>query len=202
MATADSTNTKQLIAFSSVNNWERRIIILRAEGKPYRELVSVLKDEFHKRWTESYVRQLFMAGGRLEQAYIEYNEALAAASLKEAKLLAQRASKSAIITMVDLMKDSNEPGIRLNAAKAIANKYVPDRQIVFEGGEAETDLPDEIANAGLKLLEEAEHGPVTVDDVQQSESVGESSGGGSSEEIPAELLQEPDQTDGPSDTPA
>lgn len=202
MATADSTNTTQLVAFSGVRNFERRLIILRAEGKPYAELRSVLALEFNKKWTESYIRTLFAAGGRLEQAYIEYNEALAAASLKEAKLLAQRASKAAIITMTELMGNSQEPRIRLDAAKAVANKYVPDRQVIFEGGEAETDLPDEIANAGLKLLEEAENGPVAVDDVQQGESVGEQSGGGSSEEVSTPVLQEPDKTDGSSDTPA
>jgi hypothetical protein len=202
MATADQTNTKQLLAFSSVKNYERRLIILRAEGKPYADLREVLRVEFHKQWTESYIRALFSAGGRLEQAYIEYNEALAAASLKEAKLLAQRASKAAIITMTELMGNSQEPRLRLDAAKALANKYVPDRQVVFDGGEAETDLPDEIANAGLKLLEEAENGSDHVDDPSQGEPVGATVGGGSSEEIPAPVLQEPAPADQPSDTPA
>ncbi len=198
MANPDSTNTSQLVAFTHVKPFEQRIIILRADGQSYAQLVEVLTKEFHKRWTESYVRHLFSANGRLYQAYLEYNEALAAASLKEAKLLAQRSSKAAIVTMMELMGKSQEPRIRLDSAKALANKYVPDRQVIFEGGEAETDLPDEIANAGLKLLEEAENGPVTVDDVQQGESVGEASGGGSSEEVPAPVLQEPDQTNGSS----
>ena len=198
----DRTNTKQLLALSSVKNFERRLIILRAEGKSYADLREVLRAEFHKQWTESYIRSLFSAGGRLEQAYLEYNEALAAASLKEAKLLAQRASKAAIITMTELMGNSQEPRIRLDAAKAVANKYVPDRQVIFEGGQAESDLPEEIANAGLKLLEEAENGSNPLDDPSQGESVGEAVGGGSSEEVPAPVLQEPTETDQPSDPAA
>lgn len=202
MATQDATNTSQLVAFSSVGNHERRLIIMRSEGKPYAELVTVARNEFNLRWTESYIRHLFSVGGRLEQAYREYNDALAGQSLREAKQLAQRASKAAIITMTELMGAAQEPTIRLNAAKALANKFVPDRQIVFDGGAGESDIPDEIANAGVALLEEAENGPEQVDDPQQGQPTGEVDGGGERQEVSEAVLPQPDSTSGPSDPPA
>lgn len=196
-------NTKQLVAFSHAKPFEQRIVILKADGKPYSEIVAVLRDEFHKRWTESYVRSLFSAHGRLYQAYMEYNEWVATQSLKEAKQLAQRASKSAIITMVDLMKEIHDPTIRLGAAKAIANKYIPDRQVVVGVTGEEEELPDEIANAGDALLDELEgsDGSDQMDDTSQGEPAGQDSGAGGGEEVSTPVLPQPDSTDNASDTP-
>jgi hypothetical protein len=86
---------------------------------------------------------------------MEYSAQLADQALKEAKQIARRFSKTAIAIMVELMGPTHEPTVRLNAAKALANKYVPDRQLVFDKSLVDENIPADLIDEGERILQEA-----------------------------------------------
>lgn len=196
MATKNETNTKDLPSFSSIKGHERRAVILRAEGRTYAQVTANINDEFALDYAEPSVREWFVAGGRLEQAYNDFVEAQATAALREARQTIKRASNAAAATLVSLLKPGQDPRLQLDAAKSILNKYLPDKQIVLDA-EGEDELPDELADVGDDVLdgEEDDDGPVAVDDTPQGEAPGRSDGKPGGKDLPAEVLPEPAAAD-------
>lgn len=180
MAKRDATNTGTMPSFPSIKNYERRCVILRAEGKTYEAITNHINDEFALSYAVITVKEWFYAGGKLEQAYHEYLEADAALTLKEARQAIKRSTKSAVATVLVQM-NSPDGRLALDAAKTILNKYIPDRQIMHEGGELDEDVPSELleaADAIAKIKSEDEDGSHPVDDAPQGGTDSEEAGTG------------------------
>jgi hypothetical protein len=215
---ADSTNSKQLPTFSSIKPYEQLAVVLRSEGKTAEQTVNQINAEYELAYKANTVRDWFMAGGRLEAAYMEYLEWLADQSVREAKLKIKRLSATAADTLEEIMKDANGPvNVRQQAAKTVLGKYIPDRQIIVD--EAKTDeLPDSLADdadaiaaADDKPPEEpketdktngADDGSKQVDDPPESQQDHSGDREGSGEALPAQLLSESETTDRSGDAPA
>lgn len=162
MATKDETNVQELPGFSSIKGYERRAIILKSEGKTVAQITAHINDEFALTYSELTVAEWFYAGGKLEQAFSEYNEAQAHLSLQEARQLIKKASKAAAANMVAKIA-SPDDRVSLDASRHLLNKYIPDRQIVSDSPEPEADLPDELKDVAA-ALKEADDGPKPVDE--------------------------------------
>jgi hypothetical protein len=162
MATKHETNTSELPAFSTIKDHEKRAVILKAEGKTMEQVTAHINNEFVLEYSVSSVKEWFYAGGRLEQAYSEYLEASAHIALKETRLLIKRASKAAAANMIAKI-NSPDDRVSLDASRHLLNKYVPDRQIVSDAPEPETDLPDEL-QAVANSLREGDDGQKPVDE--------------------------------------
>lgn len=171
MATADSTNTKLLPTFSNIKPFEQLAVQLRAEGKSYEEVTNTINAEFELAYKSPSLRQWFMVGGRLEQAFMEYNEAMADQSIKVAKTKLKAAQTQLADWLIELASPGHESNVRISAIRAGLNKFIPDKQIVMTA-EPDDELPDEIANAAAKVL----HGSEPVDEPQQSQSADTSAG--------------------------
>lgn len=163
MATSDETNTSELPSFSALKGHERRAIILRNEGKTIAQITAHINDDFALDHSERTVGEWFQAGGRLEQANSEYQEADAQLSLKEARRLIRRASKAAAANMIKKINSQDER-VSLDASRHLLNKYIPDRQIVTDSPEEEADLPDELQAAASALREADDDGDNPVDE--------------------------------------
>ncbi len=150
MATKDETNLIALPRFSTLPPVDQRAIVLRADGRTYDQISGILMSEFGLERSPITIRGWFNVNGRLEQAYMDYNQAIADATVKRAKQLAQRLSEQAIATLGDLMKDGNDGTVRLGAAKAMANKFIPDRQVVINN--REEDVPSDLMDEGEGVL--------------------------------------------------
>lgn len=145
MANPLETKTAPFSLYSALNGADRLAVQLRFEGRSYEAITATIKSEFGISKSENSVRGWFIAGGRLEAAYMQYTDTMSDIALREAKLLAKRLSKSAIATLGELIKAGHDDTVRLGAAKAIANKYVPDRQVVVDGGN-DDDVPSQLMN--------------------------------------------------------
>lgn len=176
---ADSTNSKQLPSFSTLKPFEQLAITLRAEGKLWEEVTNTINAEYKLAYKQITIRQWFIAGARLEQAYLEYLEFHADLAVAEAKLKIKKMSKKAAETLNDLMSDKYDGTVRHNAAKTTLSKYVPDRQVVVDESKAD-EIPSAIVDAGDKALDEDENGQEQVADAPASESAGPDTGSGSS----------------------
>ena len=53
-----------------------------------------------------------------------------------------------------MMSPSHDDAIRLGAAKALANKYIPDRQSIDVSNPFEDELPPELAAIGDRTVNE------------------------------------------------
>lgn len=191
MAREDSTWVGKVRQFSALKDWERFVIVQHNEGVSWDEISVELTKSYPKvKKSVSTIRQYFSPGGSLEQANTEYLEQLAIVSLREAKQLARRASRAAISTMTALMAQSYDPTVRLGAAKALANKYIPDKQVMLTDT-AESDLPEELTDQADEIVApkpepekpaekpeetkpaeaegKVEDGPKQVDDPQQGQ---------------------------------
>lgn len=162
MATKDETNTGKLPSFSVLKDSERRAVILKGEGKSAAQITAHINDEFAQSYTERTVAEWFYAGGRLEQAYSEFQEAKAHLALQESKQLIKIATKAAAANMIAKI-NSPDDRVSLDASRHLLNKYIPDRQIISDSPEQEADLPDELQDAAT-ALKEAEDGPKPVDE--------------------------------------
>lgn len=167
MATADETNTTALPSFSTIKGHERRAVILKAEGKTIDQITAHINNEFALDYSAATVKEWFFAGGRLEQAYSEYNEAMAEQSLKEGRQLIKKATRSAAAVLIRQLGPSFDPNIQQSAAKALLNKFVPDKQVSLTGEHVEPTVPDEIAAIADQLAEEDSDGSEQVDDPPQ-----------------------------------
>lgn len=168
MATADATNNKQLPTFSNVKEFEQLAITLRSEGKKYAEIANTINAEYDLAYKEMTLRQWFMAGGKLEQAYNEFLEWHADQSVMAAKLKIKQLSVKAAETLDDLMNDDIAGNVRQQAARTILGKYIPDRQVVIDETKAD-DLPSAIGDAGDALITEGEDGQEKMADAPQGE---------------------------------
>lgn len=178
MATADATGAKQLPTFSNVKEFEQLAITLRSEGKKYAEIANTINAEYNLAYKEMSLRQWFMAGGKLEQAYNEYLEWHADQSVMEAKLKIKRLSVKAADTLDELMDDASAGNVRQQAAKTILGKYVPDRQVVVDETKAD-EIPSAIGDAGDAVLNDNpgdENGSDEVANPPQGETPGGNAG--------------------------
>lgn len=182
MATDQQTNAAEVPGFHALKGYERRAVILRYEGKTYNQIANNVNDEFATTYAERTVGDWFMAGGRLEQAYHELMDAMAAQSLKEARQTIKLASRLAAGALVDQLRSANEPQIRQGAAKALLNKYIPDKQVVLDGPGLEEDLPAELVEAGSKIAAELgeQNAPDAVDNPPEGQGDSRSPGPSSS----------------------
>lgn len=146
MATANEVNTSELPLFSGVKPYERLAIVMKAEGKAPEVIANQINAEFDLDYKPSTVREWFWADGRLLQAYLEYNEKCADLAVEQAKSKIKKLSADAADTLEELMKNSYEGGVRVRAALGILNKYVPDRQVILDGGK-EAGLPAQLGDA-------------------------------------------------------
>lgn len=163
MAT-DSTNVKQLPTFSNIKEFEQLAITLRSEGKKYAEIANTINAEYDLAYKEMSLRQWFMAGGKLEQAYYEYLEWHADQSVIRAKMKIKTITEKAADTLDKLMDDDNAGNVRQQAAKTILGKYVPDRQVVVDESKAD-DIPSAIGDAGDKVITDEPGGNNGPDEV-------------------------------------
>lgn len=184
MATKDETGLGLLAHFSSLNSPDKDCVRWRYDGKTYQEISDLLLVEHDFKRSKEGVRSCFGPDGRLEQALSEYRETIADAALDEAKTLARRLSKTAILTMGELMNDKHADNIRLGASVAIANKYVPDKQVFVDGGH-ETNLPDGIRGAMGNFMKKEEQ--IRAD----SESHADDAGRGGSDDGQAGGAEQP-----------
>ncbi len=169
----DKPENAEFPSFKQLNEFERRAVIMRSEGKQYQVIANHINANYGMHYSERTVREWFNAGGRLEQAHSEYNEAQAVINLKEARQLIRKAQKVAAINMISKINSSDET-ISLRASQLLLNKYIPDKQLVLDAPEAETDLPEELIDA--------------ANAVKESENSGENTGG---DDGPAELDEPP-----------
>lgn len=167
MARKDETGTSKVQDFPGLKNHEKRAVMLRADGKTYEQITAHVNNEFALDYAQKTVEEWFRAGGRLEQAYLEYVGAMAASSLREGKLLIMRAMKSAAATLISGMQNP-DPRIAQEAAKALLNKYIPDKQIALTGEAVEDELPPELDLAAEDILNGGDDGQKPVDDASQS----------------------------------
>lgn len=158
----DSTNTSELPSFSVLKDSERRAVLLKGEGKTIAQVTAHINDEFAQTYSERTVQEWFVAGGRLEQAFSEFQEAKAHLALQEARQLIKIATKAAAANMISKI-NSQDDRVSLDASRHLLNKYIPDRQIISDSPEQEADLPDEL-QAAATALKEAEDGPKPVDE--------------------------------------
>lgn len=189
-----STNTKQLPTFSNTKPFEQLAIVLRAEGKDYEDVVNTVNAEYSLAYKQQSIRQWFMVGGRLEQAYLEYNEAMADQAVAEAKLRIKKLSLSAATTLEELMGNNHAGNVRQQAARTILGKYIPDRQILVDESKVE-EIPEEIGSAGDAIMDGAGDGQKQVDNSPKGEPAAETAGPGGDETLPAGVLPEQPTTD-------
>ncbi len=148
-----ATNTGELPQFSVLKPFEQRTIVLRAEGKTSTEITNQINAEFELAYKKRTIEEWFYPDGRLLQAYLEYNGTVADLAVEAAKTRIKKASEDAADTLVELMSSSHEGSVRVRAALGILAKYVPDRQIIQDGGKA-SDLPASLTEAMDKALDE------------------------------------------------
>ena len=163
MATNDKTGTSKLPSFSTIKESEKRAVILKSEGKTMDQVTAHINNEFALDYAVITVRQWFFAGGKLEQAYSDYNEATAVLALKEARQIIKKATKVAAAVLTRHLNSMDEK-IQQGAAKSLLNKYVPDKQISLDSTWEEESIPDELASVADALKEDNIDGPEPVDE--------------------------------------
>lgn len=138
-----ATNTGKLPQFGVCKPFEQRAIVLRAGGSTAKEVTNQINAEFDLAYTTRTIEEWFYADGRLIQAYLEYNGELADQAVAAAKNKIKKSSELAADTLTELMGDTHEGSVRVRAALGILSKYVPDRQVILDGGKVD-ELPEEI----------------------------------------------------------
>lgn len=201
MATKDTTGVKQFAQFSSLKKWEQQLILMRVDEVSFDECAEVLRQDFNKKHDASYLRALLSGTGRLYAAYMEINESMAQEGVRQAKLLAQKTSLTAITVLSQVamgtvervykdkrtgkMKVRAQPVAvkeRVAAARALANKYVPDRQIV-ETTDRSDLIPDDIKPKADKIFDDEQ-----PTDPRHSEEINSGAGGEAGAGVPESLL--------------
>ena len=224
MDNPNSTGTKNLPSFLELKPHEQYSVVQKAEGKKYEEIVAGIKAEFNLDYKVSSLNWWFAAGGRLEQAYLDYLEKLGDESVKAGKQIIRRSTRAAATKVLEIMAKSTDERIQLQAAFGLLNKYVPDKQQIINtpGGE-DDELPEELQEKADDIVlgkgggngepnspepttgdVPAEHKPTDtepLDEPPKGETVEESAGDGGGEAVSEEVLQEPNPTDGSGDTP-
>ena len=153
MAIKEQKNTKKLSTFHNIKPHEKLAIQLRSEGRTYEQVTNTINSEYDLGYKQQSVRAWFIPGGKLEQAYYEFNDEIAKESLKRAKMKLKKAAESAVDTLLELTGNEHEGGVRVRAASRILNKYIPDRQVILDA-ESEDKLPDSLSEAGDKVVED------------------------------------------------
>ncbi|HSX28921.1 MAG TPA: hypothetical protein VLE73_00010 [Candidatus Saccharimonadales bacterium] len=145
MARVDTTNTADFQRFPALSLPDQLAVQMKYYGNTHIQISTALRSVYGIKKSEHTVRGWFLPGCRLEAAYMDFVDAVADTSVKKAKLLAMRFSERAIGTLGELMTPTHDANIRLEAAKALANKYIPDRQASCDGVKLEDDFPIELA---------------------------------------------------------
>jgi hypothetical protein len=169
MAKGTTNTDSKLPEFPGLKLHEKRAVMLRAEGKTYDQVTNHINTEYALDYSVKTIQEWFQAGGRLEQAYLEFVGAMASSSLKEARLLIMRSMKSAAATLISGMNNP-DPRIAQEAAKSLLNKYIPDKQIALSGAAIEDELPPELDLAAEEILAGGGDGSEQVDNPPESSS--------------------------------
>ena len=113
---------------------EQKAIEYKFYGFEYKEMATMLKEE-HPETAPVYqtIRNWFMKGGRLYDAYEKYNKEQSAINLKEATALWKGHAKNAMRTVLSLMKSSKTDNVKLSSAQEILGRaYGSVPKIVFQ----------------------------------------------------------------------
>lgn len=152
MATQDATNTKPFKTFLNLDGPEQMAIVLKSEGRMYEEIIADINREFGRQYSLQTLKWWFMAGGKLEQAYLDYLEELGNEAVREAKLLIRRGTRAAASTLIQKLTSKDER-VQVRAATGLLNKYVPDKQItIIEDGVGDDDLPEELSDKADSIV--------------------------------------------------
>lgn len=179
----DSLNAQDLPIFANTKPYEQMAIMMRAEGKEGETIAAHINAEYNLAYKRQSIYEWFMAGGKLEAAYMEYLEAYANQSLKMAKLKIKSLSLKATDTLSELLGPHSPSNVRQQAARTVLGKYIPDRQIVSTDT-GKDGIPDELADAGDNVLkEETTDGQQPVDNPQEGKEAGAEAGAGGSETL-------------------
>lgn len=131
-------------SFTQLPEFQQRIVVLKSQGLRHQDITQLIHDEFGATCSKNTINQYFAAGGALEQALDEYNTMSADEWLLEARTQAKLYSKKAIDTLAELTEPNFTPMVRLNAARALANKYLPDGQPDTRDEQQNDDLPENV----------------------------------------------------------
>lgn len=146
-------NTGELPQFGVLKPHEQRAVVLRSENCTASEITNTINAEYGMALKTRTIEEWFYADGRLIQAYLEYNSKLAEQAVEIAKAKIQKASEDAADTLVELMSNKYEGGVRVRAALGVLAKYVPDRQVMLDGGK-EQSLPAQLGEAMDKAMDD------------------------------------------------
>lgn len=139
-------------SFTQLPEFQQRIVVLKSQGLHHQNIAKRVAHEFGVSCSKNTINQYFAAGGTLEQALSEYNAMTADEWLREARTQAKLYSKVAIETLAELIEPRYPPMVRLNAAKALANKYLPDGQKDNDHERRDEGLPDHVREVLNTLL--------------------------------------------------
>lgn len=186
---ADKKGIIKFQEFSGLKLNEKRAVMLRAEGKTYEQVMNNINDEFALDYSLKTIQEWFAAGGRLEQAYHDYVDALAYQSLKEARQLYMRSQRAASAKIISLMNTSDDR-IALDAAKTIKNTFIPDKQLSVTPDNLDDDIPAELRKKGEEIFD-------AYNDARGSGGDSGSDGAGAGQGVAPDVLPEQGQPDQP-----
>jgi len=154
MATTQQTNTKQLPSFSEIKPYEQLAVILRSQNVSAKDNADQINGEFRQSFKPQTIYDWFMKGGKLEAAYEDYTTQVGNETVEEAKRIIKHASLIAAQTLIDLTGEEYPPNIRLQAAKTLLNKTMPDGSLAPTGATDSLDdyLSDEQIAKGIAIL--------------------------------------------------
>lgn len=118
--------------FTQLSARHRRAIELKADGLYHKDIASRIEAEFTVACSCNTVNQWFAANGILQPAYKEYAHHMGNIALAEAGNLAKQAARLAMRTTIEIMLNSNDHKVRLQAAQAVM-KIVPTSALVKSG---------------------------------------------------------------------
>jgi hypothetical protein len=98
---------KETIGLQDLNEKERKMVELRYFGETYPEIAKVVN------YSESYLRKLFMSGGRLATAYDEFaaiQRAKSNENVDQALVLAKSEAVNALQRIIELSKNAKTEG--------------------------------------------------------------------------------------------
>lgn len=154
MANPKSTNVKPLSGYHRLTLPEMLAVQLKAQRCTYSEISASLNASYGLKRSVEAIRDWYRPGGRLTVALDQYQQLMAAESLKETQLMLMRLTLPAIVTLARLLDHPN-PRIQLKAATVILNLTIPNvgaSTKKFKGGDL-MDLPVELIRAAEPVME-------------------------------------------------
>lgn len=141
-------------ASETLDQWEMRLIMLRYEGFTYKEIASMLRDEFPSmrlKFTDDYLRKKLYHLGDIRPQFDLYRKMMNIESLELGQNALQSAHNAACSTIVALLGKKYASNIRLSASKEILDRNIGKAIQKIE----ETIDPGESARQDIRDLIEA-----------------------------------------------